>query len=58
MIDDVNDVDVPNFQDEGNANEPGNAEESLKIRMNNRMCVYDKVGMCNRTLANNKTWKH
>ena len=25
-IDDVNDVDVPNFQDEGNPNEPGNAE--------------------------------
>ena len=26
VIDDVNDVDVPNFQEEGNANEPGNAE--------------------------------
>ena len=26
VIDDVNNVDVPNFQDEGNANEPGNAE--------------------------------
>ena len=26
VIDDVNDADVPNFQDEGNPNEPGNAE--------------------------------
>ena len=30
MIDDGNDVDVPNFQDEGNVNEPGNAEGIFK----------------------------